>query len=188
MKYIVKPLTEDLALTFTEYLGNLDFGHAPHWSTCFCRYYHTNCSGEQWQKRTGEENRDEAIEQIKAGIMKGYLAFDDDKCIGWCNANDVRQYARILDDIEYLVKDQKVGCVICYVIHPGFRGQGVARLLLNEAISDFKKQGYEAVLALPVDIKDDPQKLYRGSLNMYKEYSFEEIEKRDNLSIMWLKL
>lgn len=188
MKYIVKPLTPKLATTFTEYIGNLDFGYEPHWATCFCRYYHTNCSSELWQKRSGEENRREALESIESGNMKGYLAFDGDKCIGWCNANDVRQYIRIVNDLNHLIKDSKVGCPICFVIHPEYRKQGVARLLLKTIMEDFKKQNFDAVLALPIDNAKEPQKLYRGTLNMYKETGFEEVEKHDNVRVMLLKL
>jgi GNAT superfamily N-acetyltransferase len=187
MKYTIKPLCPELAETFIEYLESLDFSHATHWATCFCRFYHTNCSTLQWQNRSGEENSIEAVEQIKAGNMRGYLAFHEDKCIGWCNANNINQYIRIEEDIKHLVNDQKVGCVICFVIHQEYRNQGVARLLLNQAIEDFRAQGFDAVLALPVDIKGEPEKLYRGTMNMYLELGFEEIERQDNVSIMLLK-
>ncbi|OZV11976.1 GNAT family N-acetyltransferase [Tissierella sp. P1] len=188
MNYEVKSLSPELAETFVEYLGNLDFAHAPHWSTCFCRYYHTNCSFEQWQNRTGEKNRAEAIEQIKLGNMKGYLVFDGNKCIGWCNANDVREFKRLEDDIDHIIKEKKVGCIICFVIHPGYRGRGIARLVLKKAIEDFKAQGFDAVIALPIEIKEAPEKAYRGTFAMYKEQGFEEIERHDSLSIMWLEL
>lgn len=188
MNYIVKPLNPELAATFTEYLGTLDFGHAPHWATCFCRFYHTNCSQEEWQNRTGLQNQQEAIEQIKNGNMKGYLAFDGDKCIGWCNANDARQFIRLENEIIPILRDQKVGCVICFVIHPQYRKQGIARLLLKQAIEDFRLQGFDAILALPIDIKAEPEKLYRGTLNMYLEHGFKEIERHGNLSVMWLEL
>ena len=188
MNYTIRPLSPELAATFTEYLDNLDFGHEPHWASCFCRFYHTNCSGDQWKIRTGEENRAEALEQIKAGRMKGYLAFDEDKCIGWCNANNVREYIRLEDDIKHIVEGKKAGCAICFVIHPDYRKQGVARLLLKKAVEDFKQEGYDGVLALPVEYGDDPQRLYRGTVNMYSEMGFEEIEKDDDVSVMWLKL
>jgi GNAT superfamily N-acetyltransferase len=188
MNYTIKPLNAELSKTYIEFLGNLDFSHSPHWATCFCRYYHTNCSAEEWQNRKGQENRLEAVEEIKAGNMKGYLAFDGDKCIGWCNANDSHQYQRLENEFKSLIKDQKAGCVICFVIHPEYRKQGVARLLLRQAIEGFKAQGFDAVIALPVDLKDEPEKLYRGTMNMYKEYGFEEIEKYERVSVMWLKL
>lgn len=187
MEYKIRPLVPELAAVFTDYISSLDFGHEPHWSTCFCRFYHTDCSSEQWQNRTGEENKAEAIEQIEAGNMKGYLAFHGSKCIGWCNANDIHQYIRLEGDLKHVVKDQKVGCAICFVIHPEYRRQGVARQLLKQAVEDFKEQNFDAVLAVPVDNKEFPERLYRGTLNMYSELGFTEVERHGNVSVMYLK-
>lgn len=188
MDYSVKPLSPELAATFTSYLVNLDFSHSPHWSTCFCRFYHTDCTAEQWQNRTGEENRDEAIAQIKEGNMKGYLAFDGEKCIGWCNANDLQQYKRLKNDFNHLVGDSKTGCVICFVIHPEYRKHGVARLLLKHAVAGFKAQGFDAVMSIPVENDTEPDKLYRGTFNMYKELGFEVKEQQGTAKVMLLKL
>lgn len=120
--------------------------------------------------------------------MKGYLAFDQDKCIGWCNANDIKQYLRIEDDLKPYTQNYKVGCIICFVIHPEYRKQGVARLLLKKAIEDFKSEGFDAVIAIPIENNNEPEKLYRGTLNMYNENNFKEIDKLDETSVMWLKL
>ncbi len=188
MSYRIELLNKELSATFVEYLENVDFSNTPHWSTCFCRFYHSNCSYDQWSKRTGIENHNEAIEQINAGNMKGYLAFDQDKCIGWCNANDIKQYLRIEDDLKPYTKNYKVGCIICFVIHPEYRKQGVARLLLKKAIEDFKSEGFDAVIAIPIENNNEPEKLYRGTLNMYNENNFKEIDKLDEISVMWLKL
>lgn len=188
MSYTIRRLSPELAVTFTDYLENLDFHHAPHWASCFCRFYHTDCAMEQWQSRTGAENKAEALDRINSGSMKGYLAFDGDKCIGWCNANDARQYLRLQGDLEHIIKDKKTGLAICFVIHPEYRRQGVARLLLRQALNDFKAEGFEAAIALPVEAKGEPEKLYRGSLNMYREFGFEEIEKDEDVYIMQLRL
>ncbi|MDF2541551.1 MAG: hypothetical protein K0S47_1269 [Herbinix sp.] len=188
MNYYVKPLKPEHAGTFTDYLGNLDFHHAPHWSTCFCRYYFSNCSFEEWVEKTGEANKKEALNEIKNGNMKGFLAFDGDTCIGWCNANDSRKFLRLENYLEPIIGGKKVGCIICYVVHPEYRNQGVARLLLKEAVKNFEQEGYDAVLALPVDNKEEPEKAYRGTLNMYLEHGFKEIEREENRSVMLLKL
>lgn len=187
MNYVIKPLSPELTRTFTGYLSNLDFSHSPHWATCFCRYYHSSCSMEQWQKRTGEENCAEAVEQIKTGNMKGYLAFDAERCIGWRNANNIHQFIRLEDDLKHIVKDKKVGCVICFVIHPEYRRHGVARLLLKQVVNDFKSQNFDAVLAIPFE-NANPQKLYRGTMNMYKELGFEIVEQHEESCVMQLKL
>ncbi len=188
MNCTIKPLGPELAQTFVEYLGNLDFHHAPHWSTCFCRFYYTDCSQEEWVGRAGEKNAAEAVQMIREGQMNGYLAFDGDTCIGWCLADDATRFIRLKNEMAPVITGKRVGSILCYVIRPEYRGQGVARQLLKRAVEDFKAKGYEAVLTLPVDIKDDLQKRYRGTLHMYEEMGFERIQQHDLLSVMWLNL
>jgi len=188
MDISVRSLEPGMADIFADYFDNLDFSHEPHWATCYCRFYHTSCSHEEWQARPGGQNRQEALEQIASGSMRGYLAFEGDICVGWCNANDFSDFSRLVGDFGSLVQEKKVGCVICFVIHPSYRRSGVARLLLSAAVEGFRSQGYEAVLALPVESADEPEKRYRGTMNMYREQGFLEIKKRGGLSVMWLDL
>ena len=63
MNYTVKPLGPELAGTFTEYLGGLDFGHAPHWAGCFCTFYYSDCSMD-------EENRAMAVAEANTGSYR----------------------------------------------------------------------------------------------------------------------
>ncbi|MFT4007671.1 MAG: GNAT family N-acetyltransferase [Lacrimispora sp.] len=188
MDYLIKALTPELGDAFVEYIGEVDFDYAPHWATCYCRYYYSDSPQKEWMETPGDKNREEALQKIKDGSMRGYLAFDGDKCVGWCSANDARSFVRLEKDIEHLTKDKKVGCVICFIIHPEYRGKGIARQLLRQAVKDFKSQGFQAVLALPFELKETPQKQYRGTLNMYREQGFQEIEKHDSISVMWLEL
>lgn len=186
MAYIIKPLTQELGKVFTEYLEKISFEHAPHWATCYCRFYHHNCSLDEWTCRSGATNREEALVEIDKGRMKGYLAFDGDQCIGWVNANDLIHYKRFEDYKKPFPDDTKAGCVICFVIHPKYRRQGVAKKLLKRAVGDFKKQGFDGVLALPVDGNGNPETLYRGTLNMYTELGFKLQSKEESVNIMWL--
>lgn len=188
MAYEVKQLSSELSTTFVEYLSNIDFEYEPHWATCFCRYYYLDCSTEEWKNRSGETNSNEALMEIQNGRMHGYLAFDGDKCIGWCNASDANHLSRIKNDLYSYCKDKKVGCTICFVIHPEYRGQGVARLILKKVISDFKDKGYEAMIALPFENRQAPQKQYRGTKNMYEQFGYKEIDHENTVSVMWLNL
>ena len=138
--------------------------------------------------RTLEENRAEALQEIKNGNMRGYLAFDGEKCIGWCNANDVEQLVRLHEYTDELCSGKRVGCTICYVIHPDYRGKGVARQMLHRAIEDFRLSGYEAMLALPAEAENAGQKRYRGTLHMYQEAGFIELRAEENLHVMWLDI
>lgn len=188
MSYKTVPLSKELAQIFVDYLGSLDFEHAPHWASCFCRFYYTGCSTEEWMNRTAEINRTEALKEIEAGTMKGWLAFDGEKCIGWCNANDVRQLPRLWEDAKEYCGDKRAGCTPCFVIHPEYRGRGVARQLLKAVVESFRQQGFEGMLALPFEDSEVPERRYRGTLGMYQELGYRPIDKRDRITLLWLDL
>ena len=188
MPYTIKPLAPELAQTFVQYLGDLEFHHAPHWSTCFCRFYYTDCSQEEWTHRTGEHNAAEAVQTISDGQMNGYLAFDGDTCIGWCCADDATRFIRLKNEMAPVITGKKVASILCYVVRPEYRGQGVARQLLKRAVEDFRAKGYDAMVTAPMDIKDDLNKRYRGTLHMYEEMGFKCILQDGLLSVMWLDL
>lgn len=183
---IVK-LTQGMGETFTNYFDSLDFGHEPHWAGCYCRFYHNDDSVD-WKLRRAEDNRPEAVAEINNGNMKGFLAFEGDKCIGWLNANNSESYMRLKEDVELVVKDKKVGIVICFVIHPDFRGMGVATKLLNAAVSDFEEQNYDAVLAMPIYSETFSPKMYRGTVSMYQKAGFEKINEFGDVHVYWRKL
>lgn len=109
MNLTIKRLCPELAQIYIDYLGHLDFSHEPHWSACLCRFYHMNNAIEAWKKRTFEENKTDAILAIQNGTMNGYLAFDDEQCIGWLNANDAESYIRIEEYMGPYINGQKIG-------------------------------------------------------------------------------
>ena len=184
MNLTLRPLGPENAQESLNYLENLYFHHAPDWSGCFCRFYHNNCSNEEWSKRTPQHNKSEALESIHNGSMKGFLAYHEDQVIGWVNANRVDAYPRLENFVEAYVRSPKTGCLVCFVIHPDYRRQGVARALLKEAVDQFTGDGYDAVLAFPFESKDEPEKAYRGSLSMYLELGFTILETRNGMSVM----
>lgn len=184
----IKPLTPELAETFAEFLGGVDFSATPHWSSCYCRSYYLDCPLEEWMARTAEQNRAESIQAIQSGKMTGYLAFENGNCVGWCSANDVKEFRRIYGDIQTYCGDKKVGCTICYVIRADMRQKGVARALLKFAVDDFSAKGYDAMIALPFDSKETPQKRYRGTLNMYLDAGYREIASEGAVHVLWLDL
>lgn len=188
MAYEVKPLSPDLAQTFVDYMGSLDFHHAPHWATCFCRFYYTDCGQQEWQERTGEQNAAEAVDMIREGRMHGYLAFDGEKVIGWCCADDAEKFIRLKEEMRPVIEGRKVGSILCYLIRPEYRNQGVARLMLRKAVEDFRANGFEAVLTSSVDIRDELEKRYQGTLHMYEEMGFAKIQQHGLLSVMRLDL
>jgi GNAT superfamily N-acetyltransferase len=184
MQLRIEPLTPAHVQTYIDFIGNLDFHHAPNWASCYCRFYHT--TGD-WEKRTGDQNRIDAMEAIKTGDMNGYLAFDGDRCIGWCNCTEVSAYVRIQEDLEAYCKGKRVAASMCFVIHPAYRGKGVATAIVRHATHDFRARGFDAMIALPFE-SDSPQKRYRGTKHIYERLNYQRINIQDNVSVMWLPL
>lgn len=174
----VRALSPQDAEVFTAYLSAMDFQHAPNWAGCFCRFYHTDCSMDAWITRSPSLNRQETIEAIQNGTMKGYLAFEDDRLIGWLNANHVSAYPRLKGFVEPYVEDANTAALVCFVIHPDVRGQGVATQLLKACLDGLKAQGYVQILGIPFDDPQQPQKAYHGSLSMYLKAGFQRVESR----------
>lgn len=188
MQLRIKKLTEDDAPAFITFMENVDFSPTPHWATCFCRFYYTDCSMADWVKRSGARNQVEAAREIQRGNMSGYLAFDGLKCIAWLNAADVTKLIRITKEVGPYVENEKTACTICFVVDPKYRRQGVASAMLKQAIADFKMDGYQTMLAIPFDLKSDKQKEYRGPVAMYKKLGYEELAVNEQVHILKLSL
>lgn len=180
----IRPLTPQDAQRLTQYLAALDFHHAPNWAGCFCRFYHTACSMEEWIARDPAKNRSETEEAIQNGTMKGLLAFENDAIIGWLNANRVEAYPRLGGFVEAYVETPQTGALVCFVIHPQYRGLGVATDLLRASLAVFKAEGISQVLGFPFEDPQHPQKAYHGSLSMYLKAGFTLVESRGNQHIV----
>lgn len=107
--------------------------------------------------------RASAERMIGQNIIQGYLAYDDDISIGWCNANDKKCYQRVgefyLDDepaeteCPALARDDgtlKIKSITCFEISPEYRGKGIASALLERVCTDAALDGYDKVEAYPV--------------------------------------
>jgi ribosomal protein S18 acetylase RimI-like enzyme len=78
------------------------------------------------------------------------------------------------------VDDQPVWSVICFVVRPEYRGQGVAHALLRGAIVYARKHGAKLLEAYPVDkpgVSNDDA-MWFGAKSMYDGAGFEEVARR----------
>jgi GNAT superfamily N-acetyltransferase len=141
---------------------------------------------EKWKNRLPLENKIEALDAMSKREMHGFLAYEDKRCIGWLNANDVETYVRLKNVLPAFVKDKKVALTICFVIDPQYRNQKVATSLLETAIRHYRDLGYDGMLAAPIEADGDFALKYRGTPGMYEKFGYELIEKMDRLSVYWL--
>ena len=184
----IKPLSPDMAEQFTSYLSEMDFSHADHWRFCYCQYYHLECSGEEWRERTAEQNKALAEENIKNGLMRGLVAMDGDRMVGWVNVNDVNNYAQLKNDEELHSLTGRNAIVVCFVIHPDYRGKGLATRMLKETVEESRRQGFDKIIGKPFIWSAHPQRQYLGVPKMYEDLGFLKVSEANGVNTYILEL
>jgi len=102
-----------------------------------------------------KQRRDYAIRSIKNNSIQGYLAYCDDKVVGWCNANTKADclkcycWRRFMGEVsaEELTSGIRVKSIFCFLIAPDFRRKGIAKLLLERVCQDAAQDGFDFVEA-----------------------------------------
>ena len=100
-------------------------------------------------------------EASKPGVLKdlcerdvspGLIAYVDGEPAGWCGFGARVEIARFRSSKTILpVDDLPVWSVICFIVLPQFRGQGLARQLLQATAEYARANGVPALEGYPVD-------------------------------------
>ena len=173
MSIEIKPLTPELLEDFLYYFDEVGFADNPEWSVCYCHFYHFTGSNKKWSKQTKESNRKASIKLIQTGKMHGFLAYKDDKPIGWCNANSRNNFAKELyKDDSPKSQGKKIAGIVCFLISHTHRKQGISRQLLKFAITNFKDKGYDIIEGYPRIGNMSDAHSYRGPVSLYEAEEF----------------
>lgn len=115
------------------------------------------------------KNRSAVKKLIQEGSMKGFLAYEQGKVVGWCNANDKSSYSALS---EKVYSGSKTCAIVCFVIHPDFRRKGIAQKLLERVIQAYGKNACSWIEAYPGKDKNSCERNYHGHLSMYEKFDF----------------
>ena len=199
MEIIIKPLTEELAADYFDFLDNRAFTDNSPWGGCYCTGWQMTKEQEKTELLDkmeegfsyGDENfvrvlREIVIRQITSKALQGYLAYVDGISIGWCNANSKANFP--LESANgfrlYAPAEKKEKAVVCFEISPEYRGKGVATALLNRAVADAKAEGYVAVEGFPQAHDERFEWDYTGPVRLYEKAGFTAITKQDGNVVM----
>jgi GNAT superfamily N-acetyltransferase len=179
----IKPLTPDRLADFMAFFEGEAFSDNPKWSSCYCQCFYEDHSRMRWSDRTGSENRACADRRINTGEMQGLLAYQDDRVVAWCNAAP-RKLLRALDD-EPIPSAELVGTIVCFVVAPRLRGQGIATTLLEAACQQLRAQGLQFVEANPRPNARSDGENHFGPLKMYLAAGF-TVSRTDADGSVWV--
>jgi len=129
----------------------------------------------------GAFNKSQFKAVVDGARPPGLIAYRNETPVGWLSLGPREDYKRLeRSPIMGPVDDKPVWSVICFVVPSGYRGQGIARALLEAGIDYAKKRGARLVEAYPVDkgghLKDDS--LWFGTKSMYDHAGFQEVARR----------
>ncbi len=177
MNIEIRKLTVDLLEDWLYFFDHAPVADGNEWAGCYCMAPHWSMAlqnEKEWEysEEGAVRNRKYAEEYIEKGILQGYLAYDGEKVVGWCNANDKRAYDSIFfllpwEDAE---KDQKIKAIACFYIASEVRVKGVATRLLEKICKDAADEGYAYVEAYPFTHNEN--NALTGPVSMYEKNGF----------------
>ena len=190
MNIQIRKLTPALTEDYLYYFDHVAFQDHEEWAHCYCLESHLSRKENEDSWGDKERRSKKARELIAQGVMQGYLVYDDEAVVGWCNAGDKTTYRPIMKNSEYetvKVGEGEIKCVYCYEIAPGYRGKGIAHLLLDRILQDAKEEGFSYVEGYPFTDRSFEYQ-YHGPIPLYEKHGFQMIAERDEFCIMQKKL
>ncbi|MCM1536888.1 MAG: GNAT family N-acetyltransferase [bacterium] len=173
---IIRQLEPGLCGDWLHFFDHIAFQDHEDWAFCYCLEGHLDReTNENWTDPG--ERREKAAELIRKGEMQGYLAYLDDKVIGWCNVNDRKNYRYLTEMFQESgypteeTADRKCKAIFCFLIAPSYRGRGVAQKLLDRVCRDAARDGYAYVEGYPF-ADEEFEFQYHGTSKMYERSGF----------------
>jgi ribosomal protein S18 acetylase RimI-like enzyme len=155
----------------------------PNWAKCFCMERLV----DDYDERTREQNRASRSELIRTAKANGLVAYRLGRVVGWCHAAPKNELLDVPGE-----KDPSVGAIVCFVVAPDQRRQGIATELLSAALDHLRSRGMKVAEAYPWQGEVDPARWvwtqYVGPLSMYQKAGFEVAEERDDFCIVRKRL
>jgi GNAT superfamily N-acetyltransferase len=122
--------------------------------TCQCAYLRlTHRDYAQTSPADRRSEHDKAIRRAsRQGRAAGMIAYDEAGPVGWVSFSPREEYPRLVASrVLQPVDDQEVTSVVCFVIAPRARRQGVAAALLDAVIDYAAEHGIGLLEGYPVD-------------------------------------
>jgi ribosomal protein S18 acetylase RimI-like enzyme len=175
----VRPVSPDQHDAVMHYFDMVAYADNPNWSKCYC----AERLVDDYESRTKEQNRAFRSQLIQSAKANGLVAYRFGRVVGWCHAAPKTELLHIEG-----TSDPAVGAIVCFVVAPDQRRQGVATALLEAAVEHLRKRGMRSAEAYPWLGEIDPsrwaQSMYVGPLSMYVKAGFALEERHEDFAVV----
>jgi GNAT superfamily N-acetyltransferase len=162
---------DDLAVLF-------DQPGDPRW--CWCASFHIRGSVKA---RRPDLNREVLTERTIAGPSPGLLGYREGRVVAWVSVGPRDSY-RKLARLDYAADPgarERVWSIVCFVVDPKARGQGLARAMLAAAVDHARSGGATALEAYAIDPDGEriPNPIaYSGPVRIFTDAGFRVVGER----------
>lgn len=168
MHLTIRPLTPDLWPALEDL-----FGKTGACNGCWCMYWRI---GAAYRKRSRAENKAAFREVVRRGAPPGFIAFDRDLAVGWCQVTP-RNALPWLNRAWRLkpVDGAPVWSLSCIYVRIGYRRQGVTAALIDAALRAAKRAKAPALEAYPLDADKSPSASGTGYATTFARAGFKTV-------------
>jgi GNAT superfamily N-acetyltransferase len=150
---------------------------------CWCMFYRKSGADATLPKGVtrAAANCNEHKALVDAGVTTGLIGYRGRQPVGWVSLGPRGDYAKLArSPVMKPVDETPVWSVVCFVVPAEHRGQGIAKALLDGAVTWAKRRGVRVLEAYPVDrtgrSRDDA--MWFGARSMYAAAGFVEVARR----------
>ncbi len=178
MDIIIKKLTPELVEDYLHFFDTTPHDDGVDEHKCYCVCWCSTDHRVETDFSSAAKRRELARLYVVKGIIQGYLAYQDNKVIGWCNANTKSEcqncisWLRFMQSVERDDPILKVKSIFCYVIAPEMRRKGIATKLLERVCIDAQMDGFDIVESYPKKEFVNVARDFMGPSSMYKKMGF----------------
>ena len=187
---VIRPLTSELNADYLDFFDRRAFTDENPNGPCYCTS--PNQEEDQIKKMVSEFKsygvketlRKYAAEMLSQNMIHGYLAYDGDQSIGWCNAADMESYAGFVPAFARNITCGKTMSIVCFEIAPEYRGMGIASAFIDRVCADAKSKGYAAVEGYAILSEQRNEFDFQGPYRLYQKAGFIEAAREKGQAVM----
>lgn len=173
----IRPVSPDQHDAVLRYFDLVAYADHPAWAKCYCM----ERLAPDYPDRTKDQNRASRSEIIRSARANGLVAYRLGRVVGWCHAAPKSELLNLPTGPE-----RDVGAIVCFVVAPDARRQGIATALLDAAVGHLRARGMRAAEAYPTtsDAGATPYALYVGPTAMYLRAGFEPVREIADFTVV----
>jgi GNAT superfamily N-acetyltransferase len=144
---------------------------------CWCMHYRMT-GRVSWQPG---QARQALCDLVNGSVVPGLVGYLGGSPVGWISLGPRADYLRLRrSPVMKPVDDTEVWSVVCSYVAKPYRGRGVQRRLLAEAIAFARGNGARVLEAYPVDKagRSHDGFMFFGSRSLYERAGFTEVVRR----------